>query len=117
MARTPQEILDHHNQAVFANDRAGMESDYTADAVLITLHGVFRGPKRIGEALQGLVKAMPNMRPYDNPKATMVVEGDTILLRWGLSSDAGTIRDAVDTIVCRDGKIWRQTTNYEIEAK
>jgi len=117
MARTPQEILQHHDQAVFANDAAAMKEDYTDDAVLITMKGVFKGPDKIAQVLQQLVADMPNMRPYDNPNVGMTVEGDTVFLRWALDSDAGTIKDAFDTIVCKDGKIWRQTTNFVIEPK
>ena len=117
MARTPQEILQHHDQAVFANDAAAMKEDYTDDAVLITMKGVFKGPDKIAQVLQQLVADMPNMRPYDNPNVGMTVEGDTVFLRWALDSDAGTIKDALDTIVCKDGKIWRQTTNFVIEPK
>lgn len=117
MARTPEEILDHHNNAVFANDPEAMKFDYADDAVLINLGGVFKGPEKITKALQQLITDMPNMRPYDNPKVGMTVEGDTMLLRWALDSDAGTIKDAFDTIVCKDGKIWRQTTSYEIAPK
>lgn len=117
MARTLQEILDHHNNAVFANDPEAMKQDYTEDAILISLEGVFKGPDEIAKALQKLVADMPNLRPYDNPKSGMTIEGDTMLLRWALDSDAGTIKDAFDTIVCKNGKIWRQTTNYEIVPK
>ena len=117
MERTPQEILDHHNEAVFSRDVDAMKFDYTDDAVLIGVGGVFKGPDQIAGALQQLIAAMPNMRPYDNPKAGVTVEGDTMLLRWALDSDAGTIKDAFDTIVFKNGKIWRQTTSYEIDPK
>ncbi len=117
MERTLQEILDHHNEAVFSGDVEAMKFDYTDDAVLIGLGGVFKGPAQIAGALQQLRADMPNMRPYDNPKAGMTVEGDMMLLRWALDSDAGTIKDAFDTLVCKNGKIWRQTTSYEIAPK
>jgi len=117
MARSLQEILEHHNNAVFANDPEAMKEDYSRDAILISLEGVCKGPDEIARALQKLVARMPNMRPYDNPNAGMTVEGDTMLLRWALDSDTGTIKDAFDTIVAKDGKIWRQTTSYEIVPK
>ena len=43
MERTLQEILDHHNEAVFSGDVEAMKFDYTDDAVLIGLGGVFKG--------------------------------------------------------------------------
>ena len=117
MTRTPQEILDHHNNAVFSNDLEAMKFDYADDAIMISLSGVAKGPEAIGKALQQLVADMPNMAPYDNPNAGITLEGDTMLLRWALDSDAGTIKDAFDTLVFKDGKIWRQTTNYQIAPK
>ena len=117
MSRTPEQILDHHNNAVFTNDLEAMKYDYADDAILISLSGVCRGPDEIGEALRTLVLQMPNMRPFENPNAGVTIEGDTMLLRWALDSDAGTIEDAFDTIIFKDGKIWRQTTSYEIRPK
>jgi hypothetical protein len=40
-----------------------------------------------------------------------------LLLRWSAESDTGTITDAVDTLVVKDDKIWRQTTSFTIVPK
>ena len=117
MPRTMEEILDHHNRAVLSNNYEEMIADYTDDAVLITLKGTFTGKEAIGRALQQLMQAMPNMRGMDSPTNAMIIEGDTLLLRWSAESDTGMITDAVDTIVLKDGKIWRQTTSFEIVSK
>ena len=114
MPRTMEEILDHHNRAVLSNDYAGMVTDYSDDAILITLKGTFVGREAIGRALRQLVGDMPNMRGIDSPTNAMIIEGDTLLLRWSAESDTGTITDAVDTIVLKDDKIGRQTTSFEI---
>jgi hypothetical protein len=45
------------------------------------------------------------------------VEEDTLLLRWSAESDTGTITNAVDAIVLKGEKIWRQTTSFEIVSK
>ncbi|MCK4600713.1 nuclear transport factor 2 family protein [Candidatus Bipolaricaulota bacterium] len=117
MPRTMEEILDHHNRAVLSNDYAEMIADYADDAVLITLKGTYVGKEAIGRALQQLAQAMPNMRGVESPTNAMIVEGDTLLLRWSAESDTGTITDAVDTIVLKGDKIWRQTTSFEIVPK
>ena len=117
MARTVMEILEHHNAAVLGNDYAEMIADYTDDAVLITISGTYAGKEAIGDALQQLMRDMPNMRGVDSPSSVLRIEGDTLLLRWSAESDTGTIKDAVDTIVLKGDKIWRQTTSFNIVPK
>jgi len=48
MARTPQEILQHHGASIGAGDLEGILADYPEDAVLITPHGTFRGTAGAG---------------------------------------------------------------------
>ena len=117
MPRTMEVILDHHNRAVLSNNYEEMIADYTDDAFLITLRGTFVGKEAIGRALQQLIQDMPNMHGVESPTNAMIIEGDTLLLRWSAESDTGTITDAVDTIVLKDDKIWRQTTSFEIVSK
>ncbi len=117
MARTMMEILEHHNTAVLGNDYKGMIADYRDDAVLITVSGTYVGKEAIGSALQQLMRDMPNMQPEESSTSLLKIEGDTLLLRWSAQSDKGTITDAVDTIVLKGDKIWRQTTSFEIVPK
>jgi ketosteroid isomerase-like protein len=117
MPRTVEEILDHHNKAVIGNDWKEMIADYTDDAVLITLSGTHIGKEAIGRALEKLSRDMPNMRGIESPTNALIVEGDTLLLRWSAESDTGTITNAVDTIVLKGDKIWRQATSFEIVYK
>jgi len=117
MARTMMEILEHHNTAVLGNNYKEMIADYTEDALLITMSGVCKGREAIGAALQQLARDMPNMKPVDSPSGFLKIEGDTLLMRWSAESDTGRITDAVDTIVLKGDKIWRQTTSFEIQPK
>ena len=117
MARTMMEILEQHNTAVLTNDYEKMIADYTDDAVLITMSGVYRGKEAIGGALQQLMRDMPEMKPIESPTNMLTIEGDTLLLRWSAESAQGRIMDAVDTIVVKGDKIWRQTTSFEIVPK
>jgi ketosteroid isomerase-like protein len=114
MSRSIEEVLDHHNRAVLSDDYEEMIADYTDDAVLITLKGTHVGRESIGRALRQLIRAMPNMRGVESKKGALVVKRDTVLLRWSAESDVGKITDAVDTIVLKGDKIWRQTTTFEI---
>ena len=112
--RTPQQILEDHNNSVFTNNPQRMMSDYTDDAILINLGGAYVGKKAIGEALQQFIKDMPNMQPVSSPRDLLLVTGDTVFVRWSMKSDLGTITDAVDTMIVKADKIWRQSTNFEI---
>jgi len=114
MARAMTDILEHHNTAVLTSNYEEMVADYTDDAILITMSGVYIGKKAIGGALQQLMRDMPGMTPIDSPSNVLAIEGDTLLLRWSAKSARGRIKDAVDTIVVKGDKIWRHTTSFEI---
>ena len=43
MARTPQEVFQHHAEALGAEDIDAIVSDYADDAIFITPDGVLRG--------------------------------------------------------------------------
>lgn len=117
MARTMQQILEHHNRAVLSGDYEEMLEDYADDAVMITLKGTFRGKEAIKGVLENLLKNMPNMKPMKTSGDKLLIEGDTLLLRWSAESDIATISNAVDTIVVKNDKIWRQTTCFEIASR
>jgi ketosteroid isomerase-like protein len=114
VSRSMEEILDHHNRAVLSDDYDEMIADYSDDAILITLNGTSIGKEAIGRALRQLIRDMPNMRGVPSEANAMIVEGDTLLLRWSAESDTGTITNAVDTIILKGDQIWRQTTTFEI---
>ena len=50
MARTPQEVFDHHVQALGAGDLDEIVVDYSDDAILITPAGPIRGKDGIRAA-------------------------------------------------------------------
>ena len=53
MTRTPQEVFQHHAQALGAGDLDEIVADYTDDAVFITPAGVQRGLRTpVGNLLQ-----------------------------------------------------------------
>jgi uncharacterized protein (TIGR02246 family) len=60
MARSPQEVFQHHAEALGAGDLEGIVDDYTDDAVLITPDGVWRGKDGIREAFTKLLADVPN---------------------------------------------------------
>ena len=60
MARTPQEIFQHHATALIAGDIDGIVDDYADDAVFITPQGVQRGKDGVREAFTALLTDLPN---------------------------------------------------------
>jgi hypothetical protein len=110
--RSPQEVFDHHAQALGAEDLEEIVADYSDDAIFITPAGVQRGKDGIRQAFTKL--------PSEVPQATWdlktTIYGDDILfLEWGADGGGNRIQDAVDTFVFRDGLIRVQTVRYTLE--
>jgi ketosteroid isomerase-like protein len=111
MARTPQEILQHHGETLAAGDLAGILADYPEDAVLITPQGTFTGTAGAREAWLQLLGDLPN------PKVeltSLVVEGDLALMKWTASTDKGRVEDGIDTMVLSPDGIRLQTVHYTV---
>ena len=47
--RTPQQVFQHHAQALGAGDLDGIIADYSDDALFITPAGVLRGKRAFGK--------------------------------------------------------------------
>jgi ketosteroid isomerase-like protein len=91
--RTPQEVFQHHGEALMAGDLEGIVSDYADDAVIITPDAVRRGKDGVREAFTQLLSDVPDAE-WEVP--TQVVE------------------DGIDTFVFRDGMIRAQTVRYTL---
>jgi hypothetical protein len=114
MARTPQEVFEHHGQALVAGDLDGIVSDYTDDAIFITPDGVLRGKDGVR---QGFVKLLGDLPDADWELPTMLFEDDILLLEWKAESARTKADDGIDTFVFRDGLIQVQTVRYTLVAK
>lgn len=51
MARTPQQVFEHHGEALMAEDLDAIVSDYAEDALFITPAGVKHGKDGVREGL------------------------------------------------------------------
>jgi hypothetical protein len=60
MARTPQEIFEHHATVLIAGDIEGIVADYADDALIITPQGVLRGKDGVREAFTTLLGEVPD---------------------------------------------------------
>jgi ketosteroid isomerase-like protein len=58
-ARTPQQIFQHHAEALGAEDIEGVVADYSDDAFFMTPAGVLRGKAGIRRAFTELLSDIP----------------------------------------------------------
>ncbi len=112
MTRTPQEVFQHHVEALGAGDLDGIVEDYSDDAVFITPSGVKRGKDGIREAFTQLLADVPNA---DWTLPTQIYVGDVLFLEWTATSAATKVEDGIDTFVFRDGQIVVQTVRYTVQ--
>jgi hypothetical protein len=114
VSRTPQEVFQHHAEALGAEDVDGIVSDYADDALFITPDGVRHGKAGVREGFVKLIGDLPGAQ-WELP--TMIFEDDIMLLEWKAESDAVKADDGIDTFVFRDGLIRVQTVRYTLTPK
>jgi len=112
--RTPQEVFQHHVEALGAEDLDGIVSDYADDAIFITPDGILRGKDGVRKGFEKLLSDVPGAR-WELP--TMLFEDDILLLEWKAESEKVKADDGIDTFVFRDGLIRVQTVRYTLTAK
>jgi predicted SnoaL-like aldol condensation-catalyzing enzyme len=112
MARTPQEIFEHHATALMAGDVEGVVADYSDDALFITPRGVLRGKDGVREAFTTLLGELPDAA-WEVP--TQIFEDDVLFIEWQATSEKSRVRDGIDTFVFRDGQIRVQTVRYTLD--
>jgi uncharacterized protein (TIGR02246 family) len=110
--RSPQEVFDHHAQALGAEDLEEIVADYSDDAIFITPAGVQRGKDGIRQAFTKLLSEVPQAT-WD--LKTTIYQDDILFLEWGAEGGGNRIQDAVDTFVFRDGLIRVQTVRYSLQ--
>ena len=62
MARSPEEIFQHHGEALMAEDLDGIVEDYADDAIFITPDGVKRGKDGVREGFVKLIGDVPGAK-------------------------------------------------------
>ncbi len=112
MTRTPEEVFQHHAQALGAGDLDEIVADYSDDAVFITPSGVKTGKDGVREGFVQLLSDVPNAR-WELP--TQIYEGDILFLEWTAHAEKTKVEDGIDTFVFRDGQIRAQTVRYTVQ--
>ena len=113
---TTQAILDHHLQAFGAGDLDEIMADYTSDSVLLTPHGVLRGPEAIRELFVGMFAEFAKPGASFAMATTEVVD-DMAYIVWSAETADNVYELGTDTFVIRDGKIQQQTFAGKIVPK
>jgi len=93
--RSPQEVFNHHVQALGAEDLDEIVADFSDDAMLITPAGVLRGKDSIRQAFAGVLGEIPQAT-WD--LTTTIFEDDILLLEWGAEGGGNRIQDGIDTL-------------------
>jgi ketosteroid isomerase-like protein len=112
VARTPQEIFEHHVTALAAGDLDEILADYTDDAVIISPEGPVTGRDGIREAFSRILAALPDAT-WDIP--TQIFAGDVLFIEWSAVSKAGRVTDGIDTVVFSDDGIRAQTVRFTLQ--
>jgi hypothetical protein len=110
--RSPQEVFNHHVQALGAEDLDEIVADFSDDAIFITPAGVLRGKDSIRQAFAGVLSQLPQAT-WD--LKTILFEDDILFLEFGAEGGGNRIDDGVDTFVFRDGLIRVQTVRYTLQ--
>jgi hypothetical protein len=112
--RTPEQIFQHHAEALGAEDLDGIVADYSDDAFFMTPAGVLRGKEAIRQAFTKLLSDVPKAK-WD--LKTQLYERDILLLEWTADSAETKVDDGIDTFVFKDGFIRVQTVRYTLQRK
>ena len=112
MTRSPQQVFQHHAEALGAGDLDGIVDDYTEDAVFITPAGVKSGKAGVREGFIQLLADVPNA---DWTIPTQIYDGDVLFIEWSATAAATKVEDGVDTFIFRDGMIRVQTVRYTVQ--
>jgi hypothetical protein len=110
--RTPEEIWQHHLDALNAGDLDGIVADYADDAVLITPDNIWRGKDGIRTAYAQSGEQFRNVA-FDRP--TQIFVGNVLFVEFTGSSAETAVLAGAETFVFRDGLIQAQTLRYTLQ--
>jgi hypothetical protein len=114
MARTPQDIFQHHAEALVAGDLDGIVADYTDSSLYITPRGEYRGLDQIRQAYVEFLAELPDAK-LDVPR--LIFEGDVLYLEWTAEAPTVRVTDGTDTFVFSDDAIRVHTLHYTTQPR
>jgi hypothetical protein len=114
MARTPEEIFQHHGGALIAGDLDEIMADYDDGSVYITPRGLHRGIDEIRQAYVAFLAELPDAK-LDVPR--LIFEGDVLYVEWTAEAPTVRVTDGTDTLVFSDDGIRVHTLHYTLEKR
>ena len=105
MARSTQEVLQHHLDALAAQDIEAVVSDYADEASLIAPDVTVTGTAALHDFFAEILKAMPGIIDALSIDRTEIV-GEVAYIVWHAPGFAPL---GTDTFLVRDGRIVTQT--------
>ena len=114
MARSVEQVFEHHVVALSQGDLDELMADYADDAIVVTFEQSFVGKEAIRPFFEGL---LPGFANFVTASSAVAMEGDTLVTAWSGESDAMSVQHGVDTFIIRDGRIQRQTFWGLVEPK
>ena len=111
MTRSPEEVLQHHAQALGAGDLDEIVADYADDAVFISPAGTRHGKDGVRAAFTQLLADVPDA---DWELKTQIYHEDVLFLEWSADAGATRVDDGIDTFIFSDGLIRLQTVRYTL---
>jgi ketosteroid isomerase-like protein len=111
--RTPEEVFNHHAQALGAEDLDAILMDYATTATLISPAGVLRGKDAIRGFFAGLLQPLPKAQWG----VKTIYAGNVLFLEWTADSARASVSDGVDTFIFEKGLITFQTVRNTIVPK
>jgi ketosteroid isomerase-like protein len=90
--------------AVARGDLDAVLENYTPDAALLRFDGLFSGTDRIREAFCAYLALKPQVL-----ELSQYAEHDGTICYRAIMELGGERKEAIGTMVLKDGKIWRQT--------
>jgi uncharacterized protein (TIGR02246 family) len=101
MARSKEQLVRNHMAALTSGNLAALTTNFSENAVLMTVDGVREGKDAIQEWFRSTLTGNPNIKMTS---ITYKVHGDGILVNWAAESDQAT-RQGVDYFAIRDDLI------------
>jgi len=108
---TTPDVAQQFWQALTAGDLDAVAALYHHNAVYITATQTVQGPTHIRAAFAQLLHALPDAEFHQDQ---LRQENNLRFLHWSATSTAGQIRNGVDSIGIRAGKIQYHSSSYDV---
>ena len=112
MARTPQEIFQHHAEALVAGDLDAVLADYADDSLYITPSGEHRGLDAIRQAYVAFLAELPDA---ELAVPRVIFEGDVLYVEWTAEAPTVRVTNGTDTLVFSADGIRVHTLHYSVD--